>query len=220
MLSNLHPDFKVQGITCRLEESSPRLSREDVEGEVQNLHRRLIATYGELGRGELKRLDMLQPFVHYFKQFKKTYHLFLQLESFVHKNRPLPFITPLVTAYFLSELETGVLASAHDLDTIVPELSLEKAIGDEKLTLLNGEERTAPPGDALLKDAEGLLTCVIQGQDTRTLLSPKSRNAAYFVYGPPGVSDQTLSAALYTLSGHLKSWYGASVHIEDIKKQG
>jgi len=220
MLSNLHPDFKVQGITCRLEESSPRLSREDVEGEVQNLHRRLIATYGELGRGELKRLDMLQPFVHYFKQFKKTYHLFLQLESFVHKNRPLPFITPLVTAYFLSELETGVLASAHDLDTIVPELSLEKAVGDEKLTLLNGEERTAPPGDALLKDAEGLLTCVIQGQDTRTLLSPKSRNAAYFVYGPPGVSDQTLSAALYTLSGHLKSWYGASVHIEDIKKQG
>jgi len=79
MLSNIHSDFKVQGITCRLEESAPQLSREDVEGEVQNLHRRLIATYGELGRGELKRLDMLQPFVHYFKQFKKTYHLFLQL---------------------------------------------------------------------------------------------------------------------------------------------
>jgi len=216
MLSNRHPDFKVQGLICRLQENAPRLSREDVEGEVQNLRRRLTETYGDLGRSELKRLDMLQPFVHYFKQFKKTYHLFLQLESFVHKNRPLPFITPLVTAYFLSELETGVLASAHDLDKIIPELSLEKASGDEKLTLLSGEERTAPPGDALLKDAEGLLTCVIQGQDTRTLLGPKSRNAAYFVYGPPEISDQTLSAALQILSGHLKSWYGASVHIEAV----
>ncbi|MCF7914922.1 MAG: hypothetical protein K9L66_07150 [Spirochaetaceae bacterium] len=219
MLSNLHPDFNIRGITCRLEESAPQLSREDVEGEVQNLHRKLTEAYGKLERSELKRLDMLQPFVRYFKQFKKTYHLFLQLESFVHKNRPLPFITPLVTAYFLSELETGVLASAHDLDKIVPELSLEKAAGDEGLTLLSGEARTAPAGDALLKDAEGLLTCVIQGQDTRTLLGPKSRSAAYFVYGPPGVSDQTLTQALGILSDHLKSWYGAYVHIEDIEKQ-
>lgn len=219
MLSNLHPDFKVRGITCRLKESAPHLSQEDVEGEVQDLRRRLGDTYGELGRAELKQLDMLQPFVQYFKQFKKTYHLFLQLESFVHKNRPLPFITPLVTAYFLTELETGVLASAHDLEKIVPELSLEKAVGNEGLTLLSGEERTAPPGDALLKDAEGLLTCVIQGQDTRTLLGPKSRNAAYFVYGPPGVDDHTLSEALRILSDHLRSWYGASAHIEQVEKQ-
>ncbi|MDY7027806.1 MAG: phenylalanine--tRNA ligase beta subunit-related protein, partial [Spirochaetota bacterium] len=167
----------------------------------------------------LKQLEMLQPYVRYFKSYKKTYHLFLQLESFVHKDKPLPFITPLVSAYFLAELETGVLASAHDLDKIVPGLTLTAAAGGETLTLINGEERTAPAGDALLKDGDGLLTCVIQGQDSRTVLGPGSRNAAYFVYGPSGVSGQDLSAALTVLSDHLAAWYGDHVKIEEIPRE-
>ena len=212
-----HPDFSVAGIVCRLSSKAPQLTKDDIEDRVQLLRRSLQAKYGEMSRKELKQLDMLHPYVQYFKHFKKTYHLFLQLESFVHKERPLPFITPLVSAYFLAELETGVLASAHDLDKIVPELKLELSEGGERLDLLNGEERTAPQGDALLKDAEGLLTCVIQGQDSRTVLSPGSRNAAYFVYGPPGVDNQQLKNALHVLSGHLKEWYGAHAAVEDIQ---
>jgi len=217
MLRNKHPDFLVQGITARLSEDAPRITEKDIEADITSVRQALASSYGQLERKELKKIEMLEPFVRYFKAFKKTYHLFLQLESFVHKERPLPFITPLVSAYFLAELETGVLASAHDLDRIVPELELRKSEGGEILTLLNGEERTAPAGDALLMDAEGLLTCVIQGQDSRTILNPGSRNAAYFVYGPPGVSDRDLSKALDLLSGHLKNWYGPEIVVERIR---
>lgn len=218
MLVNKHPEFRIKGITARLAETAPRLSAQDLEDAVRDVHRSLVYKYGEMERKELKQLEMLQPFVRYFKSYKKTYHLFLQLESFVHKDKPLPFITPLVSAYFLAELETGMLASAHDLDKIVPGITLTAAAGGETLTLINGEERSAPAGDALLKDSEGILTCVIQGQDSRTVLGPDSRNAAYFVYGPSGVSDHDLSAALTVLSDHLAAWYGDHVKIEEVPR--
>lgn len=217
MLTNQHSEFKVQGLCCSLTQNAPQLSREHIEPEIQSAHRRLSEEYGSLDRSQLKQTTMLHPYVQYFKQFKKTYHLFLQLESFIHKNRPLPFITPLLSAYFLTELETGVLASAHDLDKIVAPLTLQKSVGGESLTLISGEKRTAPPGDALLTDSKGLLTCVTQGQDSRTVLGPASLNAAYFVYGPPGVEDSTLTKALHTLTGHLQSWYGQSAQIEPLE---
>lgn len=216
MLTNQHSEFKVQGLTCRLPQNAPQLSREQIEPQIQAVHRRLSEKFGALDRKQLKQLEILQPYVRYFKMFKKTYHLFLQLESFIHKNRPLPFITPLVSAYFLTELETGVLASAHDLDKVEGPLTLEKSAGGESLTLINGEERTAPAGDALLKDTKGLLTCVIQGQDTRTILSPGSRSAAYFVYGPPGVDTPALTTALEIVAGHLRTWYGQAAWIEAV----
>jgi len=218
MLANKHPEFKIRGITARLTEDAPQLTQQDLEEDIREVRRNLVYQYGEMERKELKQLEMLQPFIRYFKSYKKTYHLFLQLESFIHKDKPLPFITPLVSAYFLAELETGVLASAHDLDKIIPGLSLTAAEGGETLTLINGEERSAPAGDALLKDSEGLLTCVIQGQDSRTVLGPGSRNAAYFVYGPSGVSDQELTAALTVLSDHLTAWYGDLLEIEEIPR--
>ncbi|MFW5712241.1 MAG: hypothetical protein ACOCZA_09865 [Spirochaetota bacterium] len=67
-----------------------------------------------------------------------------------------------------------------------------------------------------MKDSSGLLTCVIQGQVKRTVLSPGSKNAAYFVYGPPGVEEPSLTAALELLAGHLRSWYGSSAVIEEV----
>ncbi len=197
-------------------ENAPALTTADIEPRVRTVYNALSERFSQLDRSQLKQLEILQPYVQYFKKFKKTYHLFLQLESFIHKNRPLPFITPLVSAYFLTELESGVLSSAHDLDKVEPPLTLEKSAGGESLTLINGEKRSAPAGDALLKDSSGLLTCVIQGQDKRTVLGPASQNAAYFVYGPPGVEERTLAAALELLAGHLHSWYGRSAVIEEV----
>lgn len=73
--------------------------------------------------------------------------------------KTVPLHHPLVTAYFLSELEAGVLASAHDLDKIVPELSLEKVVGDEELSLLSSEELTAPPGRPLKRCRRSVDLC-------------------------------------------------------------
>jgi DNA/RNA-binding domain of Phe-tRNA-synthetase-like protein len=202
---NRHPDFLIRGMSVSIEDVSEVPGEEEVSEYVEAVRRRLTERHGELDRRELKALPMFAPYIRYFKRFKKSYHLFLQLESFVHKGRGLPFVNPLLTAYFLGELETGVLASAHDAETIVPPLRLALTEGGEPLTLISGEERTAPPDDAALFDAEGLLTAVIQGQDDRTVLGPSSRRAAWFFYGPPGTDAARLEEAREITAGHLRS---------------
>lgn len=210
-INNTHPDFLIRGLSVEIiekPEGSDGPEKKEVLDTVEKVRDELIALYGSLDRKELKQLEMFRPYVAHFKSFKKTYHLFLQLESFVHKQRPLPFIHPLVSAYFLTELETGVLASAHDSDKLSPGFWLKEAAGDETLTLLSGEERLAPAGDAVLEDQTGLLTSVIQGQDSRTVIGPKARRGTIFVYGPPGASTAALEKALDVFRGHLSEWYG------------
>jgi len=216
MLRNEHPDFHFRGLIVHLKEEAPKLGPDDIAEEIERVRRRLTDRYGDMSRKELKKVDALRPYIDYFKKYKKTYHLFLQIESFLHKERGLPFVTPLVSAYFLSEMETGVLASAHDLEKIDGEAALVEASGGETLRLLNGEVRNAPAGDALLVDRSGVLTCVTQGQDVRSTLSPGSRRAAYYVYGPPGVGDDELTAAIAKLQEHLLSWYGNSIDFEEL----
>lgn len=228
-IENTHPNFLIRGLSVELTgvsegpkglggpERPERPGKKDVHETVERIREELTSLYGSLERKELKQLEMFRPYVAHFKSFKKTYHLFLQLESFVHKQRPLPFIHPMVSAYFLTELETGVLASAHDSDSLSPGFRLKEAAGDETLTLLNGEERLSPAGDAVLEDQTGLLTSVIQGQDRRTVIGPKARRGTVFVYGPPGASTAALEKALDVFRGHLAEWYGKEgIVIEEI----
>jgi DNA/RNA-binding domain of Phe-tRNA-synthetase-like protein len=207
--ANGHPDFLFRGMTAALPGSSPLPGKKEVERYVEETRRRLTEEYGSLERKELKALPMFAPYIRYFKRFKKSYHLFLQLESFVHKGRGMPFINPLLTAYFLGELESGVLASAHDAELLRPPLHLARTAGGEPLVLPNGEERQAPAGDAALFDAESLLTAVTQGQDRRSLLTAGSLQAAWFFYGPPGTPPEQLERAMEITAGHLRAM-GAS----------
>lgn len=207
-LYNLHPNFLVRGLSVEITEESEGPGKNGVQGAVEKAREKLTGLYGSLDRKGLKQLEMFQPYITHFKRFKKTYHLFLQLESFVHKQRPLPFIHPMVSAYFLTELETGVLASAHDSDKLSPAFRLKEAAGNETLNLLSGEERLAPAGDAELEDQAGVLTSVIQGQDRRTVIGPQAQRGTIFVYGPPGASPAALEKALEIFRGHLTEWYG------------
>jgi len=207
-IENHHREFLLRGLSAQITGSAVSPVKEQVSASVEKLREKLTGRYGSLERKELKQLEMFQPFIAHFKRFKKTYHLFLQLESFVHKQRPLPFIHPLVSAYFLTELETGVLASAHDSNKLSPGFRLIEATGEETLTLLSGEDRLAPAGDAVLADQRGVLTSVIQGQDSRTVIGPDALGGTIFVYGPPGISMSALEKALDIFRGHLTEWYG------------
>ncbi len=207
-LMNSHPDFMIRGLSVEITGESEGPGKREVQDTVETIREELTGLYGSLERKELKQLEMFRPYIAHFKRFKKTYHLFLQLESFVHKQRPLPFIHPLVSAYFLTELETGVLASAHDTDKLDPGYRLKEAAGDETVTLLNGEDRLAPAGDAVLEDQTGILTSVIQGQDGRTGIGPDAVGGTIFVHGPPGPPKTALKRALEVFRGHLRKWYG------------
>ncbi|MFW5712242.1 MAG: hypothetical protein ACOCZA_09870 [Spirochaetota bacterium] len=70
-------------------ENAPTLTKADIEPRIRAVYNALSEKFSQLDRRQLKQLEILQPYVQYFKKFKKTYHLFLQLESFIHKNRPV-----------------------------------------------------------------------------------------------------------------------------------
>src|SRR5687768_5317951 len=57
---------------------------------------RLRERYGSLTRADLVALPTVQPYVDYYKRFKKTYHVQLQLESVVLKGKALPRVATLV----------------------------------------------------------------------------------------------------------------------------
>ena len=58
----------------------------------------------------------LQVYDTYYKRFKKTYHVQLQLESIVFKGKSIPSVAALVEAMFMAEIKNMLLTAGHDLE--------------------------------------------------------------------------------------------------------
>ena len=57
-------------------------------------------------------------YFRFFKKFKKTYPVLMQLESILLKGRPFPSGNPITAIPFLAELETQQLSGTHDVDQV------------------------------------------------------------------------------------------------------
>ena len=55
-------------------------------------------------------LPVLSAYRLYYRRFRNTYHVLLQVESIAKKGKRLPDISPLVDANFIAEVETLVLS--------------------------------------------------------------------------------------------------------------
>ena len=77
-------------------------SRANLERTKEALMGELRARYGGLDRSQLLALPNLQVYDAYYKRFKKTYHVQLQLESIVFKGKSIPSVAALVEAMFKS----------------------------------------------------------------------------------------------------------------------
>jgi DNA/RNA-binding domain of Phe-tRNA-synthetase-like protein len=140
----------------------------------------------------LAELPALQAYVAYYRRFKKSYHVLLQLESVVFKGRQVVAPMPLVQATFMAELQNLLLTATHDLDVLKPPVRIAAAAGGEPYTLLGGEPAEAKPGDMLMADADGVVCTVIAGQDARTCVTPLTRRALFVVYAPPGIAPDAV----------------------------
>ncbi|MDQ2691591.1 MAG: phenylalanine--tRNA ligase beta subunit-related protein, partial [Chloroflexota bacterium] len=148
----------------------------------------------------LSNSPVLRAYNDYYRRFKKTYHIQLQLESIVLKGKSIPSVAALVEAMFMAEMQDMLLTAGHDLDVLRPPLSLDVATGSERYTLLRGEEQTLKAGDMIISDQEGVISSIIYGPDRRTQITPETRNVLFTVYAPPGIGEQAVSAHL----DHLK----------------
>ncbi len=180
------------------------------------LEQELRLRYAGQDRAALLRNPVLQAYDAYYKQFRKTYHVQLQLESIVFKGRSIPSVAALVESMFMAEMDGLLLTAGHDLDRLELPLTLDIAQGTESYTLLRGEPQTPKAGDMMIRDRSGIISSIIYGPDQRTQIAPGTRNAIFTVYAPPGIGPADIHRQLEEIQGNVLS-IAAEARVELLK---
>jgi DNA/RNA-binding domain of Phe-tRNA-synthetase-like protein len=174
-----------------------------LQAQKRSLEVELREHYAGYDRAALKELPILNAYAEYYRQFKKTYHVQLQLESIAFQGKPLPTAGALVEAMFMAELEDHLLTAGHDLEAIELPLRIDVARGDERYVRLNGREQSLKAGDMYIADNQGILSSILYGPDQRTQIRPETRQVLFTTYAPPGIGDQAVRHHLETIRDNV-----------------
>ncbi len=164
----------------------------ECEGELR-------ARLGSSDCAALKALPAIQAYAAYYRGYKKTYHVQLQLESVALKGKGIPRSPALVAAMVTAELKNLLLTAGHDLAAIQPPVTLTVATGGEGYQLLSGHEQRLQAGDMMMADAQGIISSVLYGPDQRTRITPDTRHVLFAVYAPPGIGEPAVAQHLEDL---------------------
>ena len=175
----------------------------ELEKQKSALEEQLRAQFSGQDRAAIASHPVLRAYDDYYRRFKKTYHIQLQLESIVSKRKSIPSVAALVEAMFMAEMQDLLLTAGHDLDAIQLPLRLDVATGTEKYTLLRGEEQILKPGDMLISDEGGIISSIIYGPDQRTQIKPETSNVIFTVYAPSGIEEQTVLEHLQHIKNNV-----------------
>jgi len=179
------------GILAMRDVANPR-HHAALDERKREFEAQLRSRYAGYDRAALKALPILQAYTAYYKRFKKTYHVQLQLESVVFKDKSLPRVAALVEAMFMAELKNLLLTAGHDLEALRGHVGIDVAQGDERYVRINGQEQTLKPGDMFIADGGGIISSVLYGPDFRTRITPETRQVFFTVYAPPGIDEQAV----------------------------
>ena len=155
---------------------------------------------------ERKTFVATEPVCHYvgfYKRFTKTYHVLLQLESVLLKDRGIPPVGVPVEAMFLAEVKNLLLTAGHDLDAVQGQLTVRVARGDESFIDMYGKEQRPTPGDLYLTDGVGIMSDVIYGADGRTRITDTTTTALFCVYGVAGITEDQIRGHLEDIQRYI-----------------
>jgi DNA/RNA-binding domain of Phe-tRNA-synthetase-like protein len=169
----------------------------------EELEAQLRARFSDYDRAALKALPTIQAYDAYYKRYKKTYHVQLQLESVIFKGRSIPRVAALVEAMFMAELKNLLLTAGHDLEAVQMPVKLDVAEGSERYIRLNGQEQELKPGDMMIADAQGVISCVLYGPDRRTQITSETRQVLFTVYAPPGIGEPAVHDHLQDIQANV-----------------
>jgi DNA/RNA-binding domain of Phe-tRNA-synthetase-like protein len=167
------------------------------------LENSLRKNFTGLDRADLKNREPLKTYDNYYKKFKKTYHVLLQLESIVFKNKSIPKVATLVEVMFMAELKNLLLTAGHDLDVLDLPIKLDVSSGGEKYVQLSGQEKELICDDMMVSDSKGIISSIIYGPDQRTQIKPDTRNVLFVVYAPPGIEKSKVSQHLQDIQNYI-----------------
>jgi DNA/RNA-binding domain of Phe-tRNA-synthetase-like protein len=162
----------------------------------QVLEGKLREQFSGMDRSTLKDHPTLAAYAAYYKRFKKTYHVQLQLESIVFKGKSIPQVAALVESMFMAELKNLVLTAGHDLDAVQGTPTVDVASGDESYIKINSQAQTLKAGDMYIRDTQGVLSSIIYGPAQRASIAPSTTSALFTVYGPAGIDAHQIESHL------------------------
>jgi DNA/RNA-binding domain of Phe-tRNA-synthetase-like protein len=174
-----------------------------LEAQKEALVAELRARFAGQERADLLALPVLQAYDAYYKRFKKTYHVQLQLESILFKGKTLPGVAALVEAMFMAEVKNQLLTAGHDLSAVKLPARLDVAQGGESYILLRGSPQELKPGDMYIADGEGILSSIIYGPDQRTPIRESTCQAMFTVYAPAGIAPAAIEAHLHDIVNYV-----------------
>lgn len=186
----------------------------ELEQRKAELEDQLRSQFSGQNRAALSAHPILQAYSNYYKRFKKTYHVQLQLESIAWKGKSIPSMPALVESMFMAEMKSLLLTAGHDLDTLSLPLVLDVSTGIERYTLMRGEEQILKPGDMMISDQNGVISSIIYGPDWRTQITANTRNAVFTVYAPTGIGEQAVQQNLMDIQETILTFSpGAQVEL-------
>src|SRR5215216_675871 len=168
----------------------------ELEKRKAELEEHVRMQFSGQDRTALASHSILQAYNSYYRRFKKTYHVQLQLESIAWKGKSIPSVSSLVEAMFMAEVKNLLLTAGHDLDTLALPLTLDVSKGDEQYTLMRGEEQVLKAGDMFIRDQSGVISSIIYGPNRRTQITAHTQNVVFTVYAPAGIEDEAVEQHL------------------------
>ena len=175
-----------------------------LDARKAELESQLRSRFSDQDKAALKALPTIQAYTAYYKRFKKTYHVLLQLESIAIKGKPIPRVAGLVEAMFMAELTDLLLTAGHDLEAIQMPLKLDVSDGGEHFTRINGQEQVLKPGDMFIADGQAVISSIIYGTDLRTRITSETRQVFFSTYAPAGIGEQAVRQHLENIQANIK----------------
>jgi DNA/RNA-binding domain of Phe-tRNA-synthetase-like protein len=178
------------GLSAGDETAALAVMKRDLEAELR-------ARWGSATRQELLSDPTLAAYQRHDQRFGQNYHVAMQIMSIAQKGKSIPNRNPLIEAMFMTELKSGVLASAQDADQIALPIAIDSADGSEQYIRYDGVEERCKAGDQLMRDANGeILTSIAQGPTAFGLVSPDTTSVAYCFYFPAGVQELAITESI------------------------
>ncbi|MHB8777276.1 MAG: phenylalanine--tRNA ligase beta subunit-related protein [Anaerolineales bacterium] len=175
----------------------------ELEIHKTEIEEQLRSQFSGRDRAAMSDLPILQAYNTYYRRFKKTYHVQLQIESIAWKGKSIPSVSALVEAMFMAEIKNMLLTAGHDLDVLQPPLILDVSKGTESYKLLRGDEQVLKEGDMMISDGIGIISSIIYGPDQRTQITEGTRNVVFTVYAPPGIDGQAVAEHLQDIQDYV-----------------
>lgn len=191
----------------------------ELEKRKTELEEQLRIQFSGQDRAMIVSHPVLQVYAEYYKRFKKTYHVQLQLEAIALKGKPIPSVASLVECMFMAEVKNMLLTAGHDLDTLQLPLTLDVTKGIESYTTLRGETQTVKTSDMMISDGRGIVSNIIYGPDQRTQIAASTRNAVFTVYAPAGIDEQLITQHLKDIQAYV-TVIAPEAQVESLKIYG